>query len=57
MEEPRFFSVWAKGSMDNSLINHYIERVVLPLFPNISKTAKFDPGLGKPLRGPIVVLL
>jgi hypothetical protein len=29
--------------MDDSLFNDYIERVVLPIYPNISKTAKFDP--------------
>ena len=43
VEEPSFFSVRARESMDDSLFNDYVERVVLPLYPNINKTAKFDP--------------
>ena len=40
--------------MDDSLFNDYVERVVLPLYPNISKTEKFDP-TGKRLCGPVVL--
>ena len=49
-----FYSVRARGSMDDSLFNDYVERVVLPLYPNISKTAKFD-GTGKLLCGPVIL--
>jgi hypothetical protein len=31
--------VRARGSMDDSLLNDYIDKVVLPLYPNISKQA------------------
>ena len=42
--------------MDDSLCNDYIEPVVLPLYPNISKTAKFDlNNLGKLLCGPVIL--
>jgi hypothetical protein len=47
VEVASFYSVRARGSMDDSLFNDYVERVVLPLYPNISKTAKFDPNTGK----------
>jgi len=40
--------------MDDSLFNDYIERVVLPLYPNISKTARFDAN-GKLLCGPVIL--
>jgi hypothetical protein len=50
VEVASFYSVRAKGSMDDSLFNDYIDRVVLPLYPNINKTAKFDPNTGKFLR-------
>jgi hypothetical protein len=33
--------------MDDSLFNDYIERVVLPLYPNISRTASFNAKTGK----------
>ena len=42
-----FYSVRANGSMDDSLLNDYIEKVILPLYPNISKTAAFNPTTGK----------
>jgi hypothetical protein len=47
VESGSFFAVRSSGSMDDSLFNDYIERVVLPLFPNISETTKFDPITGK----------
>ena len=37
-----FYAVRMRGSMDDSLLNSYIEDVLLPLFPNISKHASFD---------------
>jgi hypothetical protein len=42
-----FVSVRSSGSMDDSLFNDYIERVILPLYPNISRTATFDNESGK----------
>jgi hypothetical protein len=50
VEVASFYSVRAKGSMENSLFHDYIDRVVLPLYPNINKTAKCDPNTGKFLR-------
>ena len=55
VEVASFYSVRAKGSMDDSLFNDYIERVVLPLYPNISKHARFDPNTGKLLCGPVIL--
>ena len=54
VEVASFYSVRARGSMDDSLFNDYVERVVLPLYPNISKTAKFD-ATGKLLCGPVIL--
>ncbi len=55
IEESSFCSVRTRGSMDDTLFIDYIERVVLPLYPNISKTAEFDPVTGKLLCGPVVL--
>ena len=55
IEESSFYSVRSRGSMDDSLFNDYIERVVLPLYPNISKTATFDANTGKLLCGPVIL--
>ena len=49
-----FYSVQARGSMDDYLFNDYVERVELPLYPNISKRAKFD-GTGKLLCGLVIL--
>ena len=46
IESSSFYSVRAKGSMDDSLLNDYIDKVVLPLYPNISKQASFDAKTG-----------
>ena len=54
VEVASFYSVWERGSLDDSLFNEYVERVVLPLYPNVSKTAKFDP-TGKLLFGPVIL--
>jgi hypothetical protein len=55
IEESSFFSVRSRGSMDDSLFIEYIEKVVLPLYPNISKTTEFDPVNGRLLRGPVIL--
>jgi hypothetical protein len=34
--------------MDDSLLNTYIDQVILPLYPNISKYSSFDADTGKP---------
>jgi len=47
-----FFAVCSKGSMEDSLFNDYIERVVLPLYTNISKTTSFNSS-GTLLSGPV----
>ena len=55
IEVASLYSVRAKGSMDDSLFNDYIERVMLPLDPKISKHARFDPNTGKLLCGPVIL--
>ena len=50
-----FYSVRSHGSMDDSLLNEYIDKVILPLYPNISKTAAFDPTTGNLLHGPVIL--
>ena len=42
--------------MDDTLLNHYIETVIIPLYPNtMSKTAEFDPVTGKLNCGPVIL--
>jgi hypothetical protein len=55
VEVASFYSVQARGSMDDFLFNDYEERVVLPLYPNINKTAKFDPNTGKLLAARLLL--
>jgi hypothetical protein len=55
IEDSSFYSVRSRGSMDDSLFIEYIEKVVLPLHPNISKTTKFDPVNGNLLCGPVIL--
>jgi hypothetical protein len=52
-----FYSVRSHGSMDDSLLNNYINKVILPLYPNISKTTAFEPTMGKLLHGPVILKL
>ena len=47
IESASFYAVRSKGSMDDSLLNNYIEDVLLPLYPNMCKTASFDATTGK----------
>ena len=57
VEQDLFFSVRSKGSMDNTLLNDYIERVIFPLYPNMAKVAEFDPVTGRLLKGPVLLKL
>ena len=41
------YSVKSHGSIDDSLLNEYIDKVILPLHPSISKIAAFEPTTGK----------
>ena len=42
--------------MDDTLLNQYIETVIIPLYPNMHKTAEFDaPVTGKLNRGPVIL--
>jgi hypothetical protein len=52
-----FYSVRSHGSMDDSLLNEYIDKVILPLYPNIAKTTAFEPTTGKLLHGPVILKL
>jgi hypothetical protein len=41
--------------MDDTLLNHYIESVIIPLYPNMHKTAVFDDATGKLNQGPVIL--
>jgi hypothetical protein len=41
--------------MDDTLLNHYIEIVIIPLYPSMSKTTEFDPVTGKLNCGPVTL--
>jgi hypothetical protein len=55
-EVDSYYAVRSKGSMDDSLLNAYVEENLLPLFPNISKHAVFYAE-GKLLQGPVILKL
>jgi hypothetical protein len=55
VESGSFYAVRSRGSMDDSLLNDYIERVIVPLYPNMNKTAVFDPITGKLNQGPVIL--
>ncbi|KAI2492280.1 hypothetical protein MHU86_22287 [Fragilaria crotonensis] len=57
VESSSFFAVRTRGSMDDTLIKSYVEQVILPLFPNISKHSSFDAETGKLLAGPVILKL
>jgi hypothetical protein len=57
IEQDSFFSVRSRGSMDDTLLNDYIERVIFPLYPNMAKVAEFDPVTGRLLKGPVLLTL
>jgi hypothetical protein len=57
IEQDSFFSVRSRGSMDDTLLNDYIERVIFPLYPNMAKVAEFDPVTGRLLKGPVLLKL
>jgi hypothetical protein len=52
-----FYALQSHGSMDDSLLNQYIESVIVPLFPNMNKTSIFDPVKGKLNQGPVILNL
>jgi hypothetical protein len=52
-----FFAVRPRGSMGDSLLNQYIETAIVPLFPNMHKTAAFDPSTGRLHQGPVILKL
>ena len=54
VKQDSFHAVRAKGSMDDTLLNDYIEHVIFPMYPNIQKVAEFDAN-GKFLRGPVIL--
>ncbi len=47
----------AKGSMDDTLLNDYIEQVIFPLYPNMVKVAEFQQVTGRLLKGPVLLKL
>ena len=57
IESDSFYAVRSKGSMDEELLNQYIETVIVPLYPNMAKTAVFDAKTGKLNQGPVILKL
>ena len=57
IEQNSFYAVRQRGSMDDTLLNDYIERVIFPLYPNMAKVAEFDPATGRLIRGPVILKL
>ena len=57
VESSSFYAVRPRGSMDDSLLNQYIEQVIIPLYPNMNKIAIFDPVTGKLNQGPVILKL
>jgi hypothetical protein len=57
IESDSFYAVRSRGSMDEELLNHYIESVIIPLYPNMHKTAAFDTSTGKLNQGPVILKL
>ena len=43
--------------MEETLLNSYIEQVIVPLYPNMHKTAIFDPESGTLNQGPVILKL
>jgi hypothetical protein len=52
-----FYAVQPRGSMDESLLNQYIESVIVPLFPNMNKNTIFDPVTGRLNQSPVILKL
>lgn len=57
VESESFYAVRSRGSMDEELLNQYIETVIVPLYPNMNKTAIFDADTGKLNQGPVILKL
>jgi hypothetical protein len=49
-----FYALRSRRSMDDELLNQYIEMVILQLHPNMNKTAIFDER-GRLLQGPVIL--
>ncbi len=53
-----FFAVRSRGgSMNEDLLNQYIETVIVPLYPNMNKTSIFDARTGRLNQGPVILKL
>jgi len=57
VDSDSFYAVRSRGSMDDALLNQYIESVIIPLYPNMNKTAVFDETTGKLNQGPVLLKL
>ncbi len=57
VESDSFFAVRSRGSMDEELLNQYIEIVIVPSYPNMNKTAIFDARTGRLNQGPVILKL
>ncbi len=55
VESGSFYAVRPRGSMDNLLLNEYVEKVIVPLYPNMNKAAVIDHVSGKLNRGPVIL--
>jgi hypothetical protein len=55
IESGSYYAVCSRGSMDEELLNQYIEMVIVPLYHNMNKTAIFDSRTGKLNQGPVIL--
>ena len=42
-----YYAIRSSGSMDDTLFNEYIKRIILPMYLNICKKAMYDPQTGE----------
>ena len=56
VESHSFYAVRLRGLMDDSMLNEYMEQVIVPLYLNMNKAAVFDPNTGKlNQQGPVIL--
>jgi hypothetical protein len=55
MESSSFYAVRLRGSMDDTLLNHFTVNVIIPLYPNMHKTSIFDERTGNLNQGPVIL--
>jgi hypothetical protein len=55
VESVSFYAIRPRGLMVDSLLNEFIEQVIVPLYSNMNKMAVFDPITGRLNQGPVIL--